>query len=299
MICELAKDEFTKDRAMVKLDPPVHVVGDIHGQFYDLLRIFEAVGQPPDRTFLFLGNYVDRGPQSIEVITLLLTFKILFPERIFLLRGNHECPEVNEINGFKSECVSRYSPRLWNIFNDLFAMLPLAAAIGDKIFATHAGISPDLKDIRYFTELERPVTRIEGVMMDLLWSDPDPQTVEWTPNPRGRSVCFGLDQAREVLDNLGFEILVRSHQIALAGFEFPFEPDRSVVTIYSAPIAGIEAETPGTVMTVNESFECSFTFIKPLERRLPPPVHAVGAQLDQIVSIKDIPASRSSPNRKW
>jgi serine/threonine-protein phosphatase PP1 catalytic subunit len=110
----------------------------------DLLRIFEFIGFPPDENYIFLGNYVDYGKQSIETICLLLAYKIKYPDNFFLLRGNHESTTFNEIFGFYDECKRRYSSYLWEIFNDCFNLMPVAALIDKKIFCLHGGISPEL-----------------------------------------------------------------------------------------------------------------------------------------------------------
>ena len=109
-----------------------------------MLRLFEVGGFPPESNYLFLGDYVDRAKQSIEVITLVLCFKIKYPETFFLLRGNHECASLNRIYGFYDECKRRYSVKLWRIFADCFNCMPVAALVEDKIFCTHGGLSPDL-----------------------------------------------------------------------------------------------------------------------------------------------------------
>ncbi|KAK8837739.1 hypothetical protein M9Y10_036274 [Tritrichomonas musculus] len=269
MICHIAKETFLKDMPLVKIDPPVLVVGDIHGEFYNLLRIFDQNGKPPDHQYLFLGDYVDRGNQSIETVTLLFIYKILYPEHIFLLRGNHESPEVNENYGFKSECASRYSPRLWNVFNDTFSVLPIAAIIGSKIFATHAGISPKIEKLDFFDSMERTVSNIagSGPIEDLVWSDPDSSIDDWKDNPRGNSYLFGPSQIHKFLDDNDLEVLVRAHQNVPGGFEFPFEPDRCVVTIYSIPTPGDPVGSDGAVLQIDKEFSCSFSTIKPLERR--------------------------------
>lgn len=269
MTCQIAKETISNEMALIKLTPPVIVVGDIHGEFYNLLRIFEQNGKPPDQQYLFLGDYVDRGSQSIEVITILLIYKILYPEHIFLLRGNHESPEINEINGFKTECVSRYSPRLWNVFNDVFSVFPIAAIIGSKIFATHAGISPKIEKINFFDTIERPITKIidSGPIEDLAWSDPDPSAEDWKENSRGRSYFFGPNQIHKFLDDNELEVLVRAHQNVPGGFEFPFEPDRCVVTIFSIPTQGDPVGNDGAVLKIDKDLSCSFNTLKPLERR--------------------------------
>jgi len=119
--------------------------GDIHGQYYDLLELFQIGGFPPDSNYLFLGDYVDRGKYSIETICLLLAYKIKYPENFFLLRGNHECSTINKLYGFYDECKRRYSVKLWKLFGDVFNTLPVIAIIDDKIICMHGGLSPDLQ----------------------------------------------------------------------------------------------------------------------------------------------------------
>ncbi|RRT66117.1 hypothetical protein B296_00018402 [Ensete ventricosum] len=121
-------------------------LGDIHGQYSDLLRLFEYGGLPPQANYLFLGDYVDRGKQSLETICLLLAYKIKYPENFFLLRGNHECASINRIYGFYDECKRRFNVRLWKVFTDCFNCLPVAALIDEKILCMHgeAGSGPYL-----------------------------------------------------------------------------------------------------------------------------------------------------------
>ena len=120
---------------------------DIHGQYFDLLRYLNNAGSPQNTSYLFLGDYVDRGKQSIETVALLFSFKIKYPDSMFLLRGNHECQNISKIYGFYDECRRRYNIKLWRQFVNLFNHLPVSALIDDRIICMHGGLSPDLKKI--------------------------------------------------------------------------------------------------------------------------------------------------------
>jgi serine/threonine-protein phosphatase PP1 catalytic subunit len=132
------------------------ICGDIHGQYYDLLRLFEYGGFPPEANYLFLGDYVVRGKQSLETICLLLAYKIKYSENFFILRGNHECASINRIYGFYDECKRRYNIKLWKTFTDCFNCLPIAAIIDEKIFTMHGGLSPDLNSMEQIRRVMRP-----------------------------------------------------------------------------------------------------------------------------------------------
>ena len=133
-LCLKSKEIFINQPILLELEAPIKIVGNIHGQYYDLLRLFEYGGFPPDANYLFLGDYVDRGKQSLETICLLLAYKVKYPENFFLLRGNHECASINRIYGFYDECKRRYNIKLWKTFTDCFNCLPIAAIIDEKIF---------------------------------------------------------------------------------------------------------------------------------------------------------------------
>jgi serine/threonine-protein phosphatase PP1 catalytic subunit len=124
------------------------VIGtDIHGQYYDLLRFMNDAGSPPDTSFLFLGDYVDRGKQSIESLCLLFCYKIKYPHKVSLLRGNHEDQNITKIYGFLDECKRRYNMKLWKQFINLFNHFPVSATINNKILCMHGGLSPELKSL--------------------------------------------------------------------------------------------------------------------------------------------------------
>ena len=152
------------------------ICGDIHGQYYDLLRLFEYGGFPPEANYLFLGDYVDRGKQSLETICLLLAYKIKYPENFFVLRGNHECASINRIYGFYDECKRRYNIKLWKTFTDCFNCLPIAAIIDEKIFTMHGGLSPDLNSMEQIRRVMRPtdVSLCISLCCNRAWGENEP-----------------------------------------------------------------------------------------------------------------------------
>ena len=188
--------------------------GDIHGQYSDLLRLFDYGRFPPKTNYLFLGDYVDRGKQSIETICLLLAYKIKFPDNFFLLRGNHECASINRIYGFYDECKRRFSVRLWKVFTDCFNCLPVAAVIDEKILCMHGGLSPDMRSLDQIRSIERPIdVPDQGLLCDLLWADPDRDISGWSENDRGVSYTFGADKVAEFLKKHDLDLICRAHQV--------------------------------------------------------------------------------------
>ena len=184
----------------------------MHGQYYDLLRLFEYGGFPPDANYLFLGDYIDRGKQSLETVCLLLAYKIKYPENFFLLRGNHECAQINRIYGFYDECKRRYSIRLWKVFSDVFNCLPVAALIDEKIFCMHGGLSPELRNLEQIKNIMRPTDVPDtGLLCDLLWSDPERGVEEYGDNDRGVSFTFGENVVRKFNSKHDLDLICRAH----------------------------------------------------------------------------------------
>ncbi|MBA0681513.1 hypothetical protein Goari_023312 [Gossypium aridum] len=213
-LCLVSKDIFLMQPILLELEAPIKICGDIHGQYSDLLRLFENGGFPPRANYLFLGDYVDRGKQSLETICLLLAYKIKYPENFFLLRGNHECASVNRIYGFYDECKRRFNVRLWKAFTDCFNCLPVAALIEEKIFCMHGGLSPELRNLDQIRNLKRPTDVPEsGLLCDLLWSDPSKDVQGWGPNDRGVSYIFGADRVLDCLKKLDLDLICRAHQV--------------------------------------------------------------------------------------
>ena len=253
-----------QQKMLVELEAPLHVCGDIHGQYYDLLRIFEHCGYPGEYNYLFLGDYVDRGKQSLETVCLLLCYKIKYPEKVTLLRGNHESSVTNRIYGFYDECKRRYNIRLWKAFTDLFNYLPVAALIDDKILCMHGGLSPDLKNIQSIQDISRP-TDIpdQGLLCDLLWSDPDKEAVDYDENDRGVSVIFGEKVVTDFNKKNDLDLIIRAHQVVDEGYEF--FANRQLITIFSAPNYCGEFDNSAGIMIIDDSLTCSLKVLRPVE----------------------------------
>lgn len=263
-ICRAAQELFLSQPPLLELSPPVKVVGDVHGQYGDLLRLFGMCGFPPHANYLFLGDYVDRGKQSLETILLLLCYKIKYPENFFLLRGNHESASVTRIYGFYDECKRRSSMKAWRTLVDTFNTLPLAAIVAQKIFCVHGGLSPSLTNINELRQIERPTDVPEyGLLNDLLWSDPTDGPNEWEDNERGVSYCYNKVAINKFLQRFGFDLVCRAHMVVEDGYEF-FN-DRSLVTVFSAPNYCGEFDNWGAAMSVSEELLCSFELLKPLD----------------------------------
>ena len=245
----------------LELESPITVCGDIHGQYPDLLKLFEIGGFPPNTNYIFMGDYVDRGKQSIEWICLLLAYKIKYYENFFILRGNHESGSINRIYGFFDECKKRYNVKLWKNFVDLFNCLPLAASIDDKIFIVHGGLSRELKSVENLNKIMRPTdVPEEGLICDLLWSDPEVNSQEWTENDRGVSFTFNETALKKFLEKNDLDLLCRAHQVVEDGYEF--FGNRQLVTVFSAPNYCGEFDNNGAIMDVDENLMCSFKVIK-------------------------------------
>ncbi|KAK3410091.1 serine/threonine-protein phosphatase PP1 isozyme 3 [Eucalyptus grandis] len=266
-LCVASRDIFMQQPNLLELEAPIKICGDIHGQYSDLLRLFEYGGFPPIANYLFLGDYVDRGKQNLETICLLLAYKIKYPENFFLLRGNHECASINRIYGFYDECKRRFNVRLWKSFTECFNCLPVAALIDDKILCMHGGLSPDLSNLDQIRNLSRPtVIPDTGLLCDLLWSDPGGRDMKgWGMNDRGVSYTFGADKVSEFLTKHDLDLVCRAHQVVEDGYEF--FADRQLVTIFSAPNYCGEFDNAGAMMSVDENLMCSFQILKPAEKK--------------------------------
>uniref|UniRef100_A0A8I3WP44 Serine/threonine-protein phosphatase PP1-beta catalytic subunit n=1 Tax=Callithrix jacchus TaxID=9483 RepID=A0A8I3WP44_CALJA len=236
-----SRDIVLSQPILLELEAPLKMCGDIHGQYTDLLRLFEYGGFPPEGNYLFLGDDVDRGKESLETICLLLAYTIKYPN-FFLLRGNNECAGINRIYGFYDECKRRFNIKLWKTFTDCFNCLPIAAIVDDKIFCCHGGLSPDLQSMEQIRRIMRPTDVPDtGLLCDLLWSDPDKDVQGWGENDRGVSFTFGADVVSKFLNRHNLDLI--------------------------SPNYCGEFDNASGMMSVHETLMCSFQILKPSEKK--------------------------------
>jgi serine/threonine-protein phosphatase PP1 catalytic subunit len=253
---------FNFEPQLLELKGPIYICGDIHGQFDDLLKIFRNVGFPPKETILFMGDYVDRGEASLEVIALLFLLKLKYPRSLYLLRGNHECHTINRNYGFYEECQRKANLQVWRACNQVFTYLPVAALIEGKIFCVHGGLSPKLIDVKSINQIKKG-TKIPdtGLLCDLMWADPGEHEGHFEQNDRGVSVTFNQDVVNKFLNNNNIDLVCRAHQCVDEGYEFSF--GHKLVTVFSAPNY-CDYSNSASVMKVEKNLTCSFVILRPV-----------------------------------
>jgi len=262
-LCVKAKEVLMEESNVHMVPLPATVVGDIHGQFYDLLELFEVGGQVPEVNYVFMGDFVDRGYYSVETFLLLLALKVRYPKRVTLIRGNHESRQITQVYGFYDECLKKYgNTEVWKQCVDVFDCLCLSAVVDSSVLCVHGGLSPSLDTIDQIQELSRIMEPPhEGPMCDLMWSDPDDDIQGWGISARGAGYVFGPDIADQFLYANGLELIARSHQLAMDGFKYFF--NRLLVTVWSAPNYCYRCGNVAAIMTINTAGELDFTVYDP------------------------------------
>ena len=250
-LCFKLKELLIKESNVIHINTPVTVVGDMHGQFHDMLEMFRIGGKIPDTNYLFLGDYVDRGLYSVETIMLLITLKLRYPNRIHLLRGNHESRQITQSYGFYTECLNKYggSSRVWSLITDLFDYLVLACIIDNELFCVHGGLSPNVQTIDQIKIIDRfREIPHDGAMADLVWSDPEENNINrrdpsfsnngntanitddflietsehFQVSPRGAGYTFGRSVVEKFLQLNGMDRIYRAHQLCSEGYQIYF-----------------------------------------------------------------------------
>lgn len=244
-IIHKATEAFRREPNLVQLQDPVTVVGDIHGQYHDLLKILEVGGNPESNKYLFLGDYVDRGMFSLEVLLILYSLKINFPSTIIMLRGNHESRQMTSMFSFRKECLYKQDLEIYDAIMLSFDTIPLACVLNNSFLCVHGGIGPELKTLRDINNINREMEPPRsGLLCDLLWSDPvdtpDGRSLDLykTNETRGCSFYFGAEATKKVLKDTDLMTIIRGHEVQKDGYKMQFWDGTdfpSVITIFSAP----------------------------------------------------------------
>ncbi|EAN80144.1 protein phosphatase 4 catalytic subunit, putative [Trypanosoma brucei brucei TREU927] len=259
-LCDWCKDIFLEEGNVDVVFAPVTLCGDIHGQFFDLLELFRHGGRVPDTSYVFMGDYVDRGYHSVETLILLLLLKVRYPDRITLLRGNHESRQITQVYGFYDECYRKFgSATVWRLCTDLFDYMPLSAVVEGSVFCVHGGLSPHIATLDEIRALDRKQeVPHDGPMSDLLWSDPD-EMEGWGVSPRGAGFIFGGDVAKTFNHKNGLSLIARAHQLVFEGYKSMF--DDNCCTVWSAPNYCYRCGNVGSIMRIGEQSLTDRSFI--------------------------------------
>ncbi|KAL8462426.1 hypothetical protein ACS0TY_033449 [Phlomoides rotata] len=235
-----------------------NICGDIHGQFYDLKELFKVGGDCPKTNYLFLGDFVDRGFYSVETFLLLIALKVRYPDRVTLIRGNHESRQITQVYGFYDECLRKYgSVNVWRYCTDIFDYLSLSALIENRIFCVHGGLSPTISSLDQIRVIDRKQeVPHEGAMCDLLWSDPEDTVEGWGLSPRGAGFLFGGSVVDTFNRTNNLDYICRAHQLVMEGYKWMF--NSQIVTVWSAPNYCYRCGNVAAILELDENFEREF-----------------------------------------
>ena len=257
-VCAIVKEHLSEESNVQPVAAPVTVCGDIHGQFYDLMELFKVGGgAPPDQNYIFMGDFVDRGHHSVETFELLLTLKALHPDRITLLRGNHESRQITQVYGFYEECMRKYgNANAWKYCTEVFDHLNLAAVIDGQVLCVHGGLSPSINTLDQIRVIDRKQeVPHDGAMCDLMWSDPE-DIDGWGLSPRGAGYLFGGDVVSQFNSTNSIELIARAHQLVMEGYKYMF--DESLVTVWSAPNYCYRCGNVAAILELDEHLNKNF-----------------------------------------
>jgi len=269
-LCEKVKEYLFEESNVQPVRSPVTICGDIHGQFYDLLELFRTGGELPDTHYIFMGDFVDRGYYSLETFTFLLALKAKYPDKITLLRGNHESRQITQVYGFYDECQTKYgNPNAWRYCTQVFDYLTLAAVVDNRILCVHGGLSPDIRTLDQIRTIRRnQEIPHEGSFCDLMWSDPE-EIETWQISPRGAGWLFGSKATAEFSHMNKLELICRAHQLVQEGYKYMFND--GLVTVWSAPNYCYRCGNVASILAIDENLQRDFKIFNAVEsdRNLP------------------------------
>jgi len=261
-----AKEILEQRKNIAILKTPLIICGCINAHFEELKEIFTTCGSISENKYLFLGDYVGRGWNSLSTILLLILYLIKYPNNLTLLRGNHDSRTLSQMYGLYSECLEKIKPKeeaqeIYNKINEIFDLFQLAAVVDNKFFCVHGGLSPELKKIEELNNLDRKNEIPEnGIITDLIWSDPNENVNDYTPSAKGAGQFYGEKAVNDFLEeNKNIEMIIRSHELVENGVKYQF--NNKLLTVFSAPdYGGREDFNIGSVLKIDEN--CKFDFIK-------------------------------------
>ena len=260
-LCRFVIEILIEESNTVRVQSPVTICGDIHGQFHDLLQLFETGGEVPTTSYIFMGDFVDRGHNSLETLTLLLLLKSRWPKHMTLLRGNHETRQVTTVYGFWDECIRKYgNPSVWRCCTEVFDCMTVSALVDNKTLCVHGGLSPHIQVIDQILTISRKQEiPNEGEFCDIVWSDPTDEVEFWSVSPRGAGWLFGALATKRFLHTNNLDLVSRAHQLVQQGHKYQF--DESVVTVWSAPNYCYRCGNEATILTIHEDVCCYLIFL--------------------------------------
>ncbi|CAK9877962.1 unnamed protein product [Sphagnum jensenii] len=229
------------------------------------MKLFQTGGHVPSTSYIFMGDFVDRGYNSLEVFTILLLLKARYPGHMTLLRGNHESRQITQVYGFYDECQRKYgNSNAWRYCTDVFDYLTLSAIIDGRVLCVHGGLSPDIRTVDQIRVIERQCEiPHEGPFCDLMWSDPE-DIETWAVSPRGAGWLFGARVTSEFNHINGLELVCRAHQLVQEGLKYMF-PDKELVTVWSAPNYCYRCGNVASILSFNENMERDVKFFTETE----------------------------------
>ena len=272
IIFNKSKEILNKRENIAKLKAPITICGCINAHYEELKDIFKICGDASNTQYLFLGDYINKGWNSLSVVMLLMVLLAKYQSNITLLRGNHDSRMMSNPYGFYNECIKKYSKPdegnyIFEKINELFDLFQLAAVIDNKIFCVHGGLSPKIKKIEEINQIDRKLEiPREGIIPDLIWSDPSLEIMEYSPSSKGAGQFYGEKAVNDFFqENNNLSIIIRSHTLVMEGYQYQF--NNKLLTIFSAPLYAGRIENIGAVLKIDDKFNIKCIHIYQLAQK--------------------------------
>lgn len=265
-ICRGVNTIVLSEPVVLRLNEKCIVIGDLHGHILDLFRVLKKFGPPPKTTYIVLGDIVDRGDFSLETVTVLFVLKALYPQNIYIIRGNHEFAAMFQYNGFSKQLDEMYGNHLVTYaFANAFACLPMAILLFDKIFCVHGGIGEGFTSISQLENIQRPVVNyINDPVISAVWSDPSLTLEEgFAPSSRGIGFFFSEKEFNKFMDSQNLNLFVRGHEPCETGVQFIF--GGRFVTVFGASNYCNAMNNKSGVLHIQDGDKWSTTLFGPLK----------------------------------